>query len=281
MNQMVERFLQPAGSRLALGLLLAYLAAAAGVWAGAWGSDFNVIVAGMWEPPSRDHWLGTNLLGQDILARSLTATARAFEIGLTIAGISTLTGASLGALAGYRHRGWVDQLVLWLAGTVDAIPFYLLVIAVAFALQSHPMAMHLAMAGAFWTTTARVVRAEIIRLGQAGFVEAARASGSRPTRIVIRHMLPHTSPLLIVQATIVFVAAVKAEVILSFLGLGPASGVSWGIMIAESTQEILAGQYMNFIVASGLLFGLVLALSLLADRLQQALDPRHGRHNVD
>lgn len=276
----MKRFLHPPAARLAFGLLLLYLGAAAGVWLGAWGTDFSAIVGGMWESPSTRHGLGTNLLGQDILSRGLAATARAFEIGLTIAGVTTALGAGLGAVAGYHHRGPADELMLWLAGTIDAIPFYLLVIALAFALQGHPLAMHLAMAGAFWTTTARVVRAEVIRLGQAGFVEAARASGSTPTRIVSRHILPHTSPVLIVQATIVFVAAVKAEVILSFLGLGPADGVSWGIMIAESTQEILAGQYMNFLVASGLLFGLVLALSLLADRLQQILDPRTGQHHV-
>jgi len=79
----------------------------------------------------------------------------------------------------------------------------------------------------------------------------------------------------------VFVAAIKAEVILSFLGIGFADGISWGIMIAESSQEILAGQYMNFITASLMLLGLVASLNLLADRLQAMLDPRDDGHGHD
>jgi peptide/nickel transport system permease protein len=84
--------------------------------------------------------------------------------------------------------------------------------------------------------------------------------------------------ILLVQATIVFVAAIKSEVILSFLGLGVQDGVSWGLMIAESTSEVIAGHYMNFIAASGFLFALVMGFNLFADGLQDALDPkRSGR----
>src|SRR5690606_16938965 len=123
-------------------------------------------------------------------------------------------------------------------GVLDAIPFYLFVAAVAFAMQGHPLGMHVALVATLWTTTARVVRGEAIKLRSLEFVEAARAVGVSDVAIVFRHVLPNTSHILLVQATIVFVTAIKAEVILSFLGIGTQDGVSWGLMIAQSTQEV-------------------------------------------
>ena len=92
--------------------------------------------------------------------------------------------------------------------------------------------------------------------------------------IIFRHILPNTAHILLVQASITFVSAIKAEVILSFLGLGIKDGMSWGLMIDESTKEVLAGFYNNFLAASLLMFGLVMAFNAVADALQDALDPR-------
>ena len=94
--------------------------------------------------------------------------------------------------------------------------------------------------------------------------------------ILARHVLPNTTHILLVQATIAFVAAIKTEVILSFLGLGVQDGVSWGLMLAESTQEVLAGHFNNFLAASVMLFALLMGFNLLADALQDAFDPRQG-----
>jgi len=148
----------------------------------------------------------------------------------------------------------------------------------AFALDGNPWAMHIAMVATFWTTTARLVRGEVIKLRELEFVEAARAIGLGAGRIIFRHIVPNTLPILLVQATITFVAAIKSEVILSFLGLGVQNSVSWGLMIAESTTEVLAGHYMNFIAASSFLFMLVMGFNLFADGLQDALDPKTGIH---
>ncbi len=95
--------------------------------------------------------------------------------------------------------------------------------------------------------------------------------------IVLRHVLPNTAHILLVQASLAFVAAIKTEVILSFLGLGVQHGVSWGLMLAESTQEVLAGHFNNFLAASLMLFVLLLGFNLLADALQDAFDPQAGR----
>jgi peptide/nickel transport system permease protein len=247
-----------------------------GVWAGLLGQGWSDASGGRWESPGAAHWFGTNVLGQDIFERAVYSVRTAFEIGLVVALLSTLLGAALGALAGWYAESWVDGTVQWLKGVLDAIPFYLFVAAVAYALQGQPWAMHLAMVATFWTTTGRLVRAETIKLREQDFVRAARAVGLPDARIVLRHVLPNTTHILLVQGTIAFVAAIKTEVILSFLGLGVQDGVSWGLMLAESTQEVLAGHFANFVAASGLLFALLLGFNLLADALQDALDPRQA-----
>jgi peptide/nickel transport system permease protein len=223
---------------------------------------------------SSEFWFGTNIIGQDIFQRSIYSTKTAFEIGLVVAVLSTLAGAILGALAGFFSGTWIDSVILWIKGVLDSIPFYLFVAAVAFALQDNPYAMHVAMISTFWTTTGRLVRGEVIKLRNFEFVEAAKAIGVSQFVIIFRHILPNTFHILLVQATIVFVAAIKSEVILSFLGLGVQDGVSWGLMISESTLEVLAGYFNNFIWASVLLFGLVMAFNMFSDALQDALDPK-------
>ena len=258
----------------ALGVVLAYFIAALGVWLGLWATGWADVEGGKWDPVSTAHWFGTNLIGQDIFQRAIYSVSTAFEVGLVVAVLSTLLGALLGALAGFFSGRWTDEVILWVMGVLDSIPFYLLVAAIAFALEGNPYAMHIAMISTFWITTGRLVRGEVIKLKGQEFVEAAHAIGVPEFTIILRHIIPNTLHILLVQATITFVAAIKSEVILSFLGLGVKDGMSWGLMIAESTFEVLAGFYNNFLAASLLMFGLVMAFNMFADALQDALDPR-------
>ncbi len=257
-----------------LAVVLLYFVAAVGVWLGWWATGWAEVAGGKWEAPSAAHWFGTNLIGQDIFARAIYSISTAFEVGMVVAVLATLLGGVLGALAGFFAGRFTDELVVWLMGVLDSIPFYLLVAAIAFAMAGNPYAMHVAMISTFWITTARLVRGEVIKLRQLEFVEAAHAIGVPEYTIVFRHILPNTLHILLVQSTITFVAAIKAEVILSFLGLGVKDGMSWGLMIAESTIEVLAGFFGNFLAASLLMFGLVMAFNFLSDALQDALDPR-------
>lgn len=259
-----------------LAIVMFFFGVAVAVWLGWLGQGWSDASGGRWLAPNADHWFGTNVLGQDIFERSVYSVRTAFEIGLVVAVVSTALGAVLGALAGWYADSWLDGTVMWLKGVLDAIPFYLFVAAVAYALQGQWWAMHLAMIATFWTTTGRLVRAEVMKLRGRDYVRAARAMGLGDIRILWRHVLPNTSHILLVQSTIAFVAAIKTEVILSFLGIGVQDGVSWGLMLAESTQEVLAGHFANFIAASALLFLLVLGFNLLADAMQDALDPRGG-----
>jgi ABC-type dipeptide/oligopeptide/nickel transport system permease subunit len=244
------------------------------VWTGLLGQGWSQVSGERYEALSASHWFGTNLLGQDILSRTLFGTATAFEVGLLVTVCSTLLGTVLGGLAGWYSHTWLDEAILWLKGVLDSIPFYLFAAAVAYALQGSPWAMHLAMIVTFWTTTARIIRGEVMRIKEREFIQACRAIGLPGIRIVFRHVLPNTFHILLVQGTIVFVAAINTEVILSFLGLGIKDGVSWGLMLAESSQEVLAGHFGNFIAAGGSLFLLLMGFNLLADALQDALDVR-------
>jgi len=262
---------------IGLAIVAAFALVALAVWLGWLGQNWSVADGGRWEPAGATHWLGTNMLGQDIFQRAVFSVRTAFEIGMVVSLLSTLLGALLGALAGWYQdkpgRTWVDGTVLWLMGVLDSIPFYLFVAAVAYALQGKPWAMHLAMIATFWTTTGRLVRAEVMRIKSREFVLSARAIGLPVPLILFRHVLPNTLHILLVQTTIAFVAAIKTEVILSFLGLGVQDGVSWGLMLAESTQEVLAGHFTNFFAASIMLFLLLLGFNLFADALQDAFDP--------
>jgi ABC-type dipeptide/oligopeptide/nickel transport system permease subunit len=258
----------------ALGVVFVYFVAALGVWLGLWADGWGDLTGTKWEAASAAHWFGTNIIGQDIYARAIFSTATAFEVGLIVALAATVIGAVLGAFAGFFAGSFIDEFLIWCMGVLDAIPFYLFVAAVAFALADNPWAMHVAMISTFWVGTARLIRGEVIKLRDMEYVDAAHSIGVPETTIIFRHILPNTSHILLVQASILFVGAIKAEVILSFLGIGIKDSMSWGLMIDESTKEVLSGFYNNFLAASLLMFGLVMAFNAVADALQDALDPR-------
>ena len=241
---------------------------------GVLGQGWEILATRRAEGISADHWFGTNMNGQDIFKRVVFSTKTAFEVGMSVAILSTVIGALLGCLAGFFSGTWIDEAVIWLYGCLDSIPFYLFVAAVAFALKGNPYAMHIAMISTFWTTTARLIRGEVIKIKHFEYVEAARALGVGKIRVMLRHILPNTNHILLVQVTIVFVTAIKSEVILSFLGLGVRDGISWGLMIAEASQEVGAGVFNNFLSASIFMFVLVMAFNIFSDALQDALDPK-------
>ena len=273
-SKAIYKFRRDRTGMVAFGFVLAYMVVAIGVSLGWWAAGWGDVAGGKWEGITAQHWFGTNLIGQDIFQRAIYSTKTAFEVGLVVAVLATVAGSLLGALAGFFSGSWIDEILLWIMGVLDSIPFYLFVAAIVFAMQDSPYAMHVAMIATFWTSAGRLVRGEVIKLRGLEYVEAAHAIGVPELVIIFRHILPNTTHIMLVQATITFVAAIKSEVILSFLGLGVKDGMSWGLMIAESTQEVLAGFFNNFLAASILMFGLVMAFNMFADALQDALDPR-------
>ncbi|MFC1689512.1 ABC transporter permease [Pseudomonadota bacterium] len=275
-SQILRRLSISRSGLMGLVIVSIFFLMALGVWVGLLGQNWSAANGERWAVPNAKWWFGTNQLGQDIFERAVFSVQTAFEIGIVVSVLSTALGATLGAVAGWRSNTWIDGTVVWLAGVLDSIPFYLFVAAVAYALQGVPWAMHVAMIATFWTATGRLVRAEVMKIKTREFVLSARAIGLPGFRILLRHVLPNTMHILLIQTSITFVAAIKTEVILSFLGLGVQDGVSWGLMLAESTQEVLAGHFNNFLAASVMLFMLLMGFNLLSDALQDTFDPKQA-----
>lgn len=274
-HQALKRFYRDPLGLVALAFVGAFFVIAVLVALHLMGNGWDELAADGRVGPSAQYWFGTNINGQDVFKRAVASTKTAFLVGFVVTIGSTLLGGLAGALAGFWPEGWFDRLFSWIASVLDAVPFYLFVAAVAFALQGRPYAMHVAMISTFWTSTYRFVRGDTMKIKNQDYIAAATTSGSKPLVIILHHVLPNVSPILLVQATITFVSAIKSEAILSFLGLGIKDDISWGIMLAESTTEVASGILNNFFAASGFMFILVLAFSILADSLQDALDPRY------
>jgi len=259
---------------LPLTLLAGSAVLAIGAWVGVWGVDWREVSGPAWAGPSSDHWLGTNRIGQDIFDRTIQSIAGAFEVGLSVAVCSSLLGVLVGAVGGYFRGGWVDEVLLWVTGCFEAIPYYLLIGAVLFALSGIQGSLQLAMVLCFWPAIARQARVRVIVLRQSEFISASRVAGLTAFQMIRRHIVPHLRELYLVQVSLLFVAAVKTEVVLSFVGLSGSNSISFGRMFAEAGQDLLAGQYMNFVAASCALLALVWSVNQTADWLQLRSSPR-------
>lgn len=268
------KFRQDKIGMLSLAVVCFFLVIAGLVWAGIIGQHWDELLANGQMGPNSQYWFGTTINGQDILQRTLFSTKTAFQVGLVVAFFSILFGGLFGALIGYYSNSWFDEFILWIMNSIDCIPYFLLVAAISVALQDNPYAMHIAMIIAFWTSTARVIRGEVIKLKSMEFTEAAYSLGVPTYRIIFKHLLPNTLHILLVDMTLLFITAIKSEVVLSFLGIGVKNSISWGVMIAEASTEVSAGHFCNFFAASVPLFVLVLAFNMFSDSLQDALDPR-------
>ncbi len=249
---------------LRLGLLL-YLAVGLAAAAGWIGADWAVMRDGAEAlPPGGGALLGTDHLGRDVLARVLQGTWVALLVGGVAAGLAVAAGTLLGLLAGW-FRGWLDELLLWCSGVVAAVPGILLILVVGYALDRGLASVCLAIALATWVGVFRLVRGEVLRLKELEFVAAARAAGAGAGAVLLRHLLPNLRRLLAVQFSLRFVYAVKAEVLVSFLGVGLQSEPSWGRMIARAQVDLGNGLWWPLAAATAAMAGLVLVVQLLAE----------------
>ncbi|HEY7218915.1 MAG TPA: nickel transporter permease [Candidatus Binatia bacterium] len=223
---------------------------------------------------SRDHPLGTDKLGRDILSRIIYGGRVSLLVGIATVTLSLAIGTVIGSCAGY-FGGWVDQLFMRLVDILMAFPGILL--AIAFTAVLGPGLDHVVIALCVigWTGYARLVRGEILSLREQEFVQAARALGGRPSRIIARHLLPSLLPPLLIQATFGLAAAIVAEGSLSFLGLGVEPPTpSWGAMLNDGRQFLLVAPHLTTYPGLALMIT-VLALNLVGDALQDRLETRN------
>lgn len=241
-------------------------------WLQSYNQDTGVAKSG----PTAKHLAGTDKLGRDIFKRLLVSVNVAFKIGLVTAFIACFLGLLLGGLAGY-YGGWVDLVITWIYSVFSSIPYIVLVLLIAAIFKNTQglTGLYVAFGLSFWIGPARVVRGEIMKIKELEYVQAAQAVGNSSFRILIRHVLPNTMHLIFVYFSLLFIGAIKSEVILTFLDLGVKGMPSWGLMIADASKDILSGFWWQMIGASVALFGLVYAFNIFTDALQDALDPKH------
>ena len=223
--------------------------------------------------PSAAHWLGTDEIGRDVFSRVIWGTQASLLAGVVSVSISLMLGVPIGLIAGYVG-GFTDSLISRITDAFLACPFLILAIALAAFLGPSLTNAMIAIGVSATPIFVRLTRAQVINVKVEDYIEAARAVGNPPLRIVLRHVMPNILAPLIVQATLAIAAAVIAEASLSFLGLGqqpPAP--SWGSMLNTAKNYVDNAPWMA--IWPGLsIFLLVLSFNLLGDGLRDALDPR-------
>lgn len=236
------------------------------------------------QAPTWTHPLGTDDLGQDLLARMLYGGRISLAVGLAAMMVSVIVGTIVGSLAGIS-RGGIDAGLMWLTDLFLSLPPLPVLLLLIYLFRDPMKTLVGAEAGTFiliviaigafrWMTTARLVRAQFFALREKEFVEAARALGASTPRVMVRHILPNALGPVIVAGTIDVAAAIITESTLSFLGLGfPPDIPTWGRILFDAKDNLdVAPHWALF--AGGAIFLAVLAINFIGDGLRDALDPR-------
>ena len=238
------------------------------------------------QPPSAEswkYWLGTDWGGKSVLLKTLLGVKVSLAVGFMTNLIAVPLGIMLGAIAGF-YRGRADAVIVWMYSTLASIPGFILLISLKYAFKGKTLlgidlggihGIYVALGVTSWIGTCRLVRAEVMKIRELDYVLAARAVGTRRFMILIRHIVPNVLHLGIINFSLGFVSAIKAEVILSYLGLGVKVGTpSWGSMINAARMDLFIGRWWELTAAVTAMFFLVLALNIFGDRLRDALDPK-------
>jgi peptide/nickel transport system permease protein len=227
------------------------------------------------QPPSSEHWFGTDALGRDVFSRAVWGGRVSMIVAVAVSVLATVFGVFLGLLAGFVRRA--DAFVMRVMDGLMAIPGVLLAIALMAVTRASLTTVIIAITVPEVPRVVRLVRSLSLILREQLFVEAAHAVGTPLAVILVRHVLPNMVAPLVVQGTFVAASAVLIEAALSFLGVGvPGQTPSWGNMMAEGRNFVAVG--FHVILYPGVLLATtVLAINLLGDGLRDALDPRLAR----
>ncbi|MBN8229187.1 ABC transporter permease [Corallococcus macrosporus] len=263
-----------------------------------WGARFGLAVACLWvftalfapwlsphspdaidltrelSRPTSGHLLGTGENGIDVLTHVLYGARVSLEVSFFAVVLSAAVGITLGGIAGYAG-GLVDEALMRLVDVLLAFPGILLALFITAVLGPSLANVVFALSFTGWTGYARLTRGQVLTLRERDYVQAARALGSGPGRILVRHLLPNAAGPLLVQATFALPGAIVAEASLSFLGLGVPPGTpSWGALVDQGTQYLLVAPHVALFPGIALALT-VLGFNLLGDALRDAMDPRH------
>jgi peptide/nickel transport system permease protein len=224
-------------------------------------------------PPSAEHWLGTDTYGRDVLSRMIYAARISLFVGFVAILIAITIGSAIGILSGYVG-GLFDQFMMGLLDVMLSFPTLLLGLMIAAMLGASLQNLIIAIAITEIAPFARIARAPTITLKQMDFVEAGRALGFGPLRIMGVHILPNMISDVVVMGSLWMASAIRTEASLSFIGLGvPPPTATWGSMIREGFDNILDAWWLAVFPSLAILVT-VLALNLLGDALRDAADPK-------
>ena len=228
-------------------------------------------------PPDGRFWLGTDLLGRDLLTRILFGARTSLVIGLVANGTALLIGTVVGVTAGYL-RGWVGAVLMRFTDLMMAFPALLLAICLAAVFQPSLWIVAMVIALVNWVQAARVIYTETSSLAEREFIAAERTIGAGTLRILLRHILPHLVPIIIVWGTLGISTTVLLEATLSYLGIGvQPPTASWGNIIFENQTYFATAPWLVFFPGAAILL-LALSFNLVGDALHDALDPtQRGR----
>ncbi len=231
--------------------------------------DFNASFA----KPSKEHLLGTDRLGRDILSRLLYGSQQSLKIGIYSTAFAAVAGILLGALAGY-YGGRIDNLIMRFLDIYQGIPMFLLCVTLAAVLGPSLRNAIIAIGISSVPGYARMMRASILTVGEMEYIEAARAINATDKRIILKHIIPNAISPLIVMITMSMGSSVLAGAGMSFIGLGVQAPIpEWGAMISDA-RSFLRGHGELALYPGICVIITVLAFNLLGDGLRDALDPR-------
>lgn len=222
------------------------------------------------------HWLGTDILGRDLLTRILYGGRVSFAVGVCATLVSMVIGVTWGALSGWAG-GKVDTVMMRFVDIVYAFPFTIFVIILMVFFERSLLLLFMAIGAVEWLTMARIVRGQVLALRNREFIEAAVGLGQPRVRVIFRHILPNVAGPVIVYATLTIPSVMLLEAFLSFLGLGvqpPAS--SWGILIREGAESMEAYPWL-LVFPALFLSATLFSLNFIGDGLRDAFDPRSTR----
>jgi peptide/nickel transport system permease protein len=226
-------------------------------------------------PPSREHLFGTDDMGRDVFARTLYGGRISLTVGLVSVGISLGIGVVLGAVAGF-FGGLADTIIMRIADVFYSFPFMILAITISSIFGPSIYNTMIILGVLSWPSSARLLRAEFLKLKQTDFSLAAATIGAGPARVMFRHILPNAVSPLLVSATLGVASAILSEAGLSVLGLGvPPPAPSWGNMLNRARPlHILATMPWMWLPPGIAIFVVVLSINFVGDGLRDALDPR-------
>jgi len=230
-------------------------------------------------PPSFEALFGTDDLGRDVFSGVIRGARTSIFIGVTVALLSGLVGVVVGLTAGYAG-GLLDDLLMRITELFLIPPRFFLALVIAALFGSTLFTMIAVLSVTYWPTAARLVRAEVLSIRERSFIEAARAMGASPARIVFHDILPNALPLIVTNFTLMVSGVILVEAGLSFIGLGDADHISWGYML-HNGQHFIRDAWWTVFFPTLAVSLLVFALNAVGDALNHALDPKSRIEYLD